>query len=42
METPGRQRSKRFENEMDIIGNSTRRKDRLSAQADVAKQSAAE
>jgi len=27
---------------MDIIGNSTRRKDRLSAQADVEKQSAAE
>jgi hypothetical protein len=33
---------KEFERETDIIRNSTRRMDRLAAQADAAKQSAAE
>ena len=33
---------KEFEREMDIVRNSTRRMDRLAAQADMAKQSAAE
>ena len=33
---------KEFEREMDIVRNSTRRMDRLAAQVDMAKQSAAE
>ena len=35
-------RSAIFEREMDIVRNSTRRMDRLAAQVDMAKQSAAE
>lgn len=35
-------KAKEFENEMDIIRNSTRRMDRFAAQADMAKQNAAE